>query len=98
MSKLTKLEKVDQQLPGLADDVRKWFAQGISCTRIAALIAERYPISLSRTPVARFRARRWVPEQERLREKRIELLAAQELAREQAIRDSMLAEVAGGVK
>ncbi|MDR3677323.1 MAG: hypothetical protein P4N24_17680 [Acidobacteriota bacterium] len=95
MKHLTKIEQLDGRYPGLADKVRKWFAQGISAKQIVGLLFEQYQISLSPTPVSSFRSRRWVPEQELLRDKRISAMAAMEVAREQEIRASMVARVAG---
>ncbi len=46
MKILTKIEKLDQTFPGLADDVRQWFGQGISAKKITALLFERYQVSL----------------------------------------------------
>jgi len=98
MKRLTKIEQLDQRFPGLADQVRKWFAQGISAEKIAALLFEQYQVSLSATPVSSFRSRRWVPEQERLKDKKIAALAALEVAREQEITASMASPVPGEVK
>ena len=98
MKRLTKIEKLDQQFPGLADDVRKWFAQGISCEKIAELLFERYQVSLSAAPIGSFRCRRWVPEQDLLQEKRIETLAAQEAAREREIKAALAGAAPGEVK
>ena len=98
MKRLTKIEKLDQEFPGLAGNVRKWFARGVSCEKIAALLSEQYQISLTPSPVGSFRSRRWVPEQEELREKTIETLAAQEVARCQEITAAMDAKIAGEVK
>jgi len=38
MTKLTKIEQLDQRFPGLADQVRKWFAQGFSAEKISVLL------------------------------------------------------------
>ena len=98
MSKLTKIEIFDQRFPGLADNVRKWFAQGISAQKVAVLLFERYQVSISTPGVGRFRSQRWVPEQELLQEKKIAALAALEVAREQEIRASMASAVPGEAK
>jgi hypothetical protein len=93
--RLTTIEKLDQRFPGLADQVRTWFAQGIPAREIAELLGAQYGARASEDAVEYFRSRRWVPEQELLREKKIAALAAQEVSREQAIRAS---EVPGGVE
>jgi hypothetical protein len=98
MKLLSKIERLDQEHPGLADDARKWFAQGISCRKIAALLSDKYQIALTMTPVGRFRCRRWVPEQNLLREKRIELLAAQQIAEEREVRATLAREFPGEAK
>jgi cytochrome c-type biogenesis protein CcmH/NrfF len=98
MKKLTKIEILDRQFPGLAEEVRKRFAEGISCKKIAELLVDRYGLSLSHNPVETFRARRWAPEQRLIQEKKIAALVVQEIAREKAVRDSLKAEVSGEVK
>ena len=98
MSKLTKIEIFDQSIPGLADNVRKWFAQGISARNVSALLFERYQVSIPRSGVGHFRSQRWVPEQELLQEKKIAALAALEVAREQEIRASMVSAGPGEAK
>ena len=98
MKRLTKIEILDQQFPGLADEVRKWFAQGISCKKIAELLFDRYGVSHSNSPVETFRARRWVTEQRLLQEKKIAALVVREIAREKAVRDSLTAGASGEVK
>lgn len=79
MKMLMKIEKLDHQFPGLADSVRNWFAQGISAQKVSDLLREKYKVSVPRTDIAYFRARRWVPELELLREKRIAAQVAQEM-------------------
>ncbi len=86
---LTKVEKLDYQHPGLADQLRQWMSQGIPCRQIVELVLERYQVRLSKSALGRFRTRRWAPEQERLREKLVEAHAAQELQREREIRSAM---------
>jgi|SRR5271157_5041427 len=98
MKKLTKIEQLDQRFPGLADNVGKWFAQGFSAEKIVALLFDEYHISLSKTPVSSFRSRRWVPEQDLLRDRKIAALVALEVSREQEIRASMASRLPGEVK
>ncbi len=100
MNKLTKIELLDQQFPGLANEVRKWFAQGISCEKVGVLLAQRYPLPapLPHSTVGRFRSHRWVPEMELLRQKKIEAWAAQEVAREREIKMELACKARGEVE
>lgn len=95
MKRLTKIEKLEGQFPGLADDVRKWLARGVACDEIAGLLSEKYPVPVSPSQVKIFRAHRWVPEQELLREKRIAVLAAQMVASEREVKAALAAEDPG---
>jgi hypothetical protein len=98
MKRLTKIEQLDQRIPGLAENVKRWFSQGVSSEQVAVLIFKHYQVSLTSSPVSSFRTRRWVPEQELLEEKKIAALAALEVAREEAIRASMASQVPGVAK
>ena len=89
MNKLTKIEMLDGQYPGLADEVGKWFAQGVTCKQIAARLTEKYKVKVTTTTVGGYRFRRWVPERDRLREKRLEALAAQEVASEREVKAAL---------
>jgi hypothetical protein len=89
MRPLTKIEQLDHTHPGLADSVRNWFAQGITAEKIVELLFEQYHVSVTTSPISSFRSRRWAPERERVQEKRIEALAALEVARELEIKASM---------
>jgi hypothetical protein len=86
MRKLSKIERLDQQYPGMADDTRNWLAQGISCEKIAVRLSDKYQVAIATSPVKRFRCGRWVPEQKLLRERKIALLAAQQVAQEKEMR------------
>ncbi len=92
---LTKIEVLDQQYPGLADQVREWFCKGTSAKKVVALVGERYQVLLPIGTVLNFRSRRWVPEQKLLLEKKIALQAAAQVARDQAVRASLIARMAG---
>ena len=100
MIKLTKIERLDQQFPGLADQVRNWFTQGISCEKVAVLLAERYPLAapVGHSTVGSFRRKRWVGEMELLREKKIAVWAAQEVAREREIKAAFACPAGGDVE
>ncbi len=90
MKQLTKIEQLDTRFPGLADNVRKWFAQGITSEQIVGLLFEHYQVSVTTSPISSFRSRRWAPERERIEERRIAALVALEVTREQEIRASMV--------
>ncbi len=81
IKRLTRIEILDHNHPGLADQMREWFLQGIAVRKIPPLVLEKYNLRVSDTHVARFRRRRWVRELETAREKRIEAFIEQELAR-----------------
>lgn len=98
MHGVSKIEKLDLQHPGLADDTRKWFSEGTSCQKIVALLGARYQVTVSKTQVARFRCRSWVPEQKLLRLKKLEILAVQEVAREREVKATLAAAAAGETK
>ena len=89
-TRLTMIEKLDAQFPGLADEVRKRFAEGVPAHKIAEQILEKYQVAISASTVSSFRCRRWVPEQKRLQEKRLDALVARELAREQELTAEMV--------
>ena len=85
---LTRIEKLDQRFPGLAAQVREWFAEGVPVLGVVERLRERYGVSVPKSTVGNFRARRWVREQEaRLREL-VKNRAALELTRELEMRDS----------
>ncbi len=85
-SRLTKIEMLDHQYPGLADQLRQWFLQGIAVRQIPRLVLEKYELHISETPVARFRRRRWVREQEMAMQQRIQVLVEEQIARDEAAR------------
>ncbi len=89
MKQLTKIEQLDAQFPGLADNVRNWFAQGVTSEQIVALLFEKYQVSLTTSPISSFRNKRWARERERIEEARISALVALEVAREEEIKASM---------
>ena len=80
MRRLTRIEKLDQQYPGLADSVRDWFNQGISSEKVKELIREKYGFTVGRWDVGYFRTERWVPERELLRRNKMAALVAEEMA------------------
>jgi hypothetical protein len=63
----TKIEQLDLQFAGLADDVRRWLLQGITSARISRLLFEKYQVSISPRMVGRFQSDRWVPERRLMR-------------------------------
>jgi len=90
MKQLTKIEQLDARFPGLADDVRNWFAKGVTSEQIVALLFEKYRVSLTTSPISSFRNKRWARERERIEEARISALVALEVAREEEIKASMV--------
>ena len=94
MTKLSRIELLDQQFPGLADRVRKWFAEGVSCQKIAALLVEQYGAAArtAHSTVGSFRLKRWVPEQRLLQQRKIEILARQQVAQEREMRATLARE------
>jgi hypothetical protein len=89
MNKLGMVEQLDGIFPGLADQVRMWFLQGVPVRQVPRLLMKQYNVSISATPIARFRTRRWVPEQEIVREKRLTAQAALQVSREETMRASL---------
>ncbi len=86
LKRLTKIEKLDHDYPGLADQLREWFLQGIAVRKIPGLVLEKYQLHISETPVARFRRRRWVREHEMAMQQRIQVLVEEQIACEEAKR------------
>ncbi len=89
MKKLTKIERFDQRIPGLADQVKVWFDQGVTALRVSELLRQQYSIPVTESTAGSFRTRRWVPEQDRLCEQRLATLADAEISREEAFRASL---------
>lgn len=100
MIKLTKIELLDAQYPGLANQVRQWFTAGISCVRVAELLFERYGEGARLWPstVGNFRLKRWVPERQLLLEKRILIQAKLEVACEREIKQALACKRRGGAE
>jgi hypothetical protein len=94
MKMLTKIEKLDQRFPGLADQVRDWFNQGASVREVSELLFLQYNIYVPRTTVGNFRARRWARDQEILRQTRMTAAAAEALLRELERKDPQAANCA----
>ncbi len=82
MRRLTKIEKLDHVYPGLADQVREWFAQGVAVRQVPKLVFAKYNLRITEALVASFRSRRWAHEQELMLEKRIDALIARLNTRE----------------
>ena len=61
---LTDIEKLDGKHLGLAFAVKTWFAQGVICEDIPALLLEKFGVTVSAAAVKCYRIKRWVPEQE----------------------------------
>ena len=78
MPRPTRIEQLDAQFPGLADQVRSWFNHGISAERVALLLREVYGVQVPAPTVANFRARRWAKEVRRRLAERIAAEAARD--------------------
>jgi hypothetical protein len=87
MKQLTRIEKLDQQYPGLADQVRRWFALGVHVRKVSELLHEHYHVSVPQATVANFRAHRWVRELEARDAESARRGAAVEICRELEIKD-----------
>jgi hypothetical protein len=92
---LTRIEMLDAQYPGLEDDVRRWFTEGLTTAKVAERIREKYGISLPARTVGGFRSTRWAPAQRLLVEKKVEAQAAHEVALERAIKQSLARQAPG---
>lgn len=88
MKRLSKIEKLDQQFPGLADKVRVWFNLGLSAPKVADLLRAQYAVSVPRTTIGYFRATRWVRERQLKQQEQIAAQAAQQIAAERAMKAS----------
>ncbi|MFZ0961668.1 MAG: hypothetical protein WAO35_12245 [Terriglobia bacterium] len=77
----TRIEKLDQQFPGLADKVRLWFNQGLTAKAVALLLREQYQVSVHPRTVGVFRTRRWVRERKLGQEKETAAAASAEFTR-----------------
>ena len=93
---LTQVEKLDVRFPGLAEQVRAWFDQGIPIRSVSELLLECYGVSVPGTTLGNFRIRRWARDRELLRKKKIAGRAAQEIALERAIAASLVGETMEG--
>ncbi len=87
MKQLTKIEQLDAQFPGLADDVRKWFDLGVHVRQVAKFLFERYGVSVPKSTVGNFRARRWAREREVRQNEAVRREAVEEVCRELALKD-----------
>ena len=61
---LTKIERLDGSYPGLADQLRTWFAEGVSARKISPMVQSQFALSVDYQVVQRFRSKRWVRERE----------------------------------
>jgi hypothetical protein len=78
MKKLTKIEQLDRTFPGLADQVRVWFNQGVTAAMVSDLLREQFGIPVTESAVGAFRARRWEREREFSRQRRMTVRALEE--------------------
>jgi len=75
MPQLTTIERLDTQFAGLADQVRRWFDQGVSAHSVRGLLQKQYGVSVSDTLISNFRTCRWARER-RARQERLTTVAA----------------------
>ncbi len=68
MQTLTRIEKLDQKLPGLADQVSAWFNEGLSTQRVVDLLTKWFGLRVPRSTVGSFRARRWMRDRQMARD------------------------------
>jgi hypothetical protein len=59
-SRLTRVEQLDAQHPGLANDVKKWFSEGLAAGSIAAGVQKKYGVLVRPTTLGRYRNCRWL--------------------------------------
>jgi hypothetical protein len=83
----TKIEKLDKRFPGLADQVRRWFDLGIHVRDVAELLREHYGVSVPKSTVGNFRARRWARERETRESLIAKRQAVEEVIRELEMKD-----------
>jgi len=88
MGQLTKIEQLDMQIPGLANQVRMWFDQGVSARAVRELLREQYGVSVSETLISNFRAWRWAPERLARQARRTDVAATAEFERLLAMKRS----------
>lgn len=62
-SRLTRVEQLDAQHPGLANDVKKWFSEGLAAGSIAEEVRKKYGAVMRPTTLGRYRICRWLFEQ-----------------------------------
>jgi hypothetical protein len=92
---LTAIEKLDSAHPGLVDDVCVWFTQGLPVRRVTEMVMEKYNVKVTRSAVAGFRTKRWVPQQRMLCEKRLNVLAQIQVQRELAVKAGLAQQLRG---
>ena len=88
MKMLTRIERLDQSYPGLADQVRVWFDRGVHVRKVVELLREHHHLCVARSTVGNFRARRWACEREARHNEAARRQAALEVTRELEMKDS----------
>lgn len=78
---MQRIMQLDQQFPGLANQVRTWFDQGVIAKDVARRLWERYQIRVTRNVVGYFRTQYWARQREREQTQRIEAAAKVEFDR-----------------
>jgi hypothetical protein len=81
MKQPTKIEQLDKQIPGLANQVRVWFDQGVSAHAVRDLLRKQYGVSVSETLISNFRAWRWARERLERQARQTDVAATSEFER-----------------
>jgi hypothetical protein len=63
---LTKLEKLEGQFPGIATEARQLLDQGVSGSKVAAILSAHFPVTLTESTVRCFRVKRWGPQKDKV--------------------------------
>ena len=74
--KLTDVEKLDGQFPGLAYEVKSGFDQGLTAAKVAECISKRFPVQVTKRKIQSYRSKRWVPDKKKLEEAALAAQAA----------------------
>jgi len=85
--KLTKIEQLDQQFPGLAAKVMIWFDCGVVIHEVVERLRAEYQVSVPWSTVRNFRVCRWTPEVAARKADYARRAAALEICRELELRD-----------
>ena len=96
MARLTKIEVLDAEHPGLEDDVCRWLTQGMTAAQVAGRLLEERRLPNLNSAVSAYRKKRWVPMRRRIQKQKEARIVDLELAQELAVRRSLSAAPEGG--